>query len=148
MLRQLLTGSAISLLNIAGHAVITVLLIASLRRVEARLVPSRAAFQLIVVMATAVSILMLAHYIEIGIWAGFYSWAGVTSPGRDSFDFAFVNFTTLGYGDTLPTAEWRLIGPITAMNGMLLFGWSVAVIFAVLRGAMMSLGMIDKEHGS
>ena len=59
-----------------------------------------------------------------------------------------MNFTTLGYGDTLPAAEWRLIGPITAMNGMLLFGWSVAVIFAVMRGAMMSLGMIDKEYGS
>jgi hypothetical protein len=46
--------------------------------------------------------------------------------------WAFVNFTTLGYGDVLPLPEWRLIGPITAMNGVLLLGWSTAVIFAVL----------------
>jgi hypothetical protein len=44
-----------------------------------------------------------------------------------------VNYTTLGYGDVTPVARWRLLGPITAMNGVLLFGWSTAVIFEVLR---------------
>jgi hypothetical protein len=60
------------------------------------------------------------------------------SPGRsrargDGFYFAFVNYTTLGYGDILPAPEWRMLGPITALNGILLFGWSTAVIFEVLR---------------
>ena len=50
--------------------------------------------------------------------------------------FAFVNYTTLGYGDVVPVERWRLIGPITAMNGMLVFGWSTAVIFEVLRRTM------------
>lgn len=40
---------------------------------------------------------------------------------------------TLGYGDVTPVARWRLLGPVTAMNGVLLFGWSTAVIFEVLR---------------
>jgi hypothetical protein len=44
----------------------------------------------------------------------------------------FVNFTTLGYGDIVPTPDWRLLGPMTAMDGVLLFGWSTAVIFEVL----------------
>jgi len=44
-----------------------------------------------------------------------------------------VNYTTLGYGDITPVARWRLLGPMTAMNGVLLFGWSTAVIFEVLR---------------
>src|SRR5260221_8934287 len=47
--------------------------------------------------------------------------------------FAFVNCTTLGYGDVVPLERWRLLGPVTAMNGILLFGWSTAVIFEVLR---------------
>jgi hypothetical protein len=34
-------------------------------------------------------------------------------------------------------ARWRLLGPMTAMNGMLLFGWLVAVIFQVLRRTML-----------
>jgi hypothetical protein len=51
--------------------------------------------------------------------------------------FAFVNYTTLGYGDVLPVERWRLLGPMTAMNGVLLFGWSTAVIFDVLRRALL-----------
>jgi hypothetical protein len=51
-------------------------------------------------------------------------------------DFAFVNYTTLGYGDVTPLKEWRLLGPMTAMNGILMFGWSTAVLFEVLRKAI------------
>ncbi len=50
--------------------------------------------------------------------------------------FAFVNYTTLGYGDVTPVQRWLLLGPMTAMNGVLLFGWSTAVIFTVLQRAM------------
>jgi hypothetical protein len=53
--------------------------------------------------------------------------------GADLLYFAFVNYTTLGYGDVTPLERWRLLGPMTAMNGVLLFGWSTAVIFEVLR---------------
>jgi len=44
--------------------------------------------------------------------------------------------TTLGYGDVVPVPEWQLLGPMTAMNGILLFGWSTAVIFEVMRRAI------------
>ena len=53
--------------------------------------------------------------------------------GTDLIYFAFVNYTTLGYGDVTPVERWHLLGPMTAMNGVLLFGWSTAVIFQVLR---------------
>jgi hypothetical protein len=51
----------------------------------------------------------------------------------DALYFAFVNYTTLGYGDILPIPNWRILGPMAAMNGILLFGWSTAVIYDVLR---------------
>lgn len=57
-------------------------------------------------------------------------------PKAPIFYFAFVNYTTLGYGDITPVVRWRLLGPMTAMNGVLLFGWSTAVIFEVLRKAL------------
>ena len=57
--------------------------------------------------------------------------------------FAFVNYTTLGYGDITPVREWRLIGPLTAMNGVLLFGWSAAILFEVLRKTLEHLGMTE-----
>jgi Ion channel len=62
-----------------------------------------------------------------------------------------VNYTTLGYGEVTPVARWRLLGPMTAMNGVLLFGWSTA---AHLRGAAQDHGIgsarppIRREVGS
>jgi len=63
----------------------------------------------------------------------------------DAAYFAFVNYTTLGYGDILPASDWRLLGPIAAMNGVLLFGWSTAVIYDVLRSVVDVIG--SKQQG-
>ena len=60
-------------------------------------------------------------------------------PGTDLVYFAFVNYTTLGYGDVIPVERWHLLGPMTAMNGVLLFGWSTAVIVEALRNVVMMI---------
>jgi hypothetical protein len=88
---------------------------------------------LVAVMAATVSVLMTAHVAEVFVWAITYFLVGAVPSGTDLVYFAYVNFTTLGYGDVVPVKEWQLLGPITAMNGVLLFGWSTAVIFEVLR---------------
>ena len=41
--------------------------------------------------------------------------------------------------------SWRLTGPITAMNGILMFGWSTAVLFEVLRKTLDHLAAIEAE---
>ena len=56
------------------------------------------------------------------------------------FEFAFENYTALGYGDVVAGGGWRLIGPIMALNGLLLIGWSVAIIFEVMRMAEVQFG--------
>ena len=83
-------------------------------------------------MSSTVLVLLIAHALEVGVWAIVYRLVDLV-PAGDGFYFAFVNYTTLGYGDILPAPEWRMLGPITAMNGVLMFGWSTAVIFEVLR---------------
>jgi hypothetical protein len=88
---------------------------------------------MIVVMVVTVSVLMAAHTCEVLVWSLAYAIIDVAPAGVDLLYFAFVNYTTLGYGDVIPVERWRLIGPITAMNGVLVFGWSTAVIFEVLR---------------
>jgi hypothetical protein len=89
-------------------------------------------------MIATVSMLMVAHLVEVAIWSIAYSLVGVTPQDTDDLYFAFVNYTTLGYGDIIPVARWRLLGPLTAMNGVLLFGWSTAVIYHVLRASIPS----------
>ena len=87
------------------------------------------------VMVATAAVLMLAHTLEILVWALAYLILGAAPPESDRLYFAFVNYTTLGYGDITPVQAWRLTGPMTAMNGILLFGWSTAVIFEVLQAA-------------
>jgi Ion channel len=135
MLRQLLVGGAVSVLNIALHALVMTLVVRVARiaggkpRPNAWLVP-------IGVMIPTVSVLMTAHALEVIIWSLAYAAAEAAPAGTDRVYFAFVNYTTLGYGDVVPLPRWQLLGPITAMNGVLLFGWSTAVIFEVLRRTM------------
>ena len=62
----------------------------------------------------------------------------VAPESADRDYFTFVNYTTLGYGDVTPVKRWNLLGPMTAMNGVLLFGWSTAVIFEVLRMTLLA----------
>lgn len=135
MLRQLLLGGAISVGNIMIHALVMTVVVRASQIAAARSASSRNVF-LITVMVVTVSVLMAAHLAEIFVWSMAYGLLNAAPDGTDLLYFAFVNYTTLGYGDIVPIERWRLLGPMTAMNGVLLFGWSTAVIFDVLRKAM------------
>jgi hypothetical protein len=135
MLRQLLVSIAVSICNIAIHAIVMAAVLWAARIASER-ARSHGSFRLIAIMTATVSVLMVAHIAEVIVWTIAYAIVGLAPPGTDLFYFAFVNYTTLGYGDTIPLQRWQLLGPMTAMNGVLLFGWSTAVIFAVLRKAM------------
>ena len=132
MLRQFLVGAAVSACTIGIHALVmtAVVRVAHAARPKET---SRQSLRLMVVMVATVSVLMVAHVLEVIVWALAYALTDAAPAGANLVYFAFVNYTTLGYGDVTPVERWRLLGPMTAMNGVLLFGWSTAVIFEVLR---------------
>jgi hypothetical protein len=137
MLRQILGGAAASFCNIAIHAFLMAAVLWA-ARIAGEGATLRQSLRLIAVMIATVSVLMAAHVVEVVVWAFAYMIVGIAPPGTDLIYFAFVNYTTLGYGDVTPLERWQLLGPMTAMNGVLLFGWSTAVIFAVLRSTVMT----------
>lgn len=143
MLRQFLVGAIATGCNIAIHALVMVVVIRVTRRAD-ELATAYQTLRLIAVMIAAVTVLMVAHFAETMVWALTYAMLDVTPEGADLVYFAFVNYTTLGYGDVTPVKRWNLLGPMTAMNGVLLFGWSTAVIFEVLRMALLASGDDDK----
>ena len=146
MLRQFLVGGAVSVCNIAIHALMMALIVRVARSTgrKERLHPS---LLLIGVMSATVSVLMVTHALEVIVWALAYGMVDIAAPGTNLIYFAFVNYTTLGYGDVIPAPRWQLLGPITAMNGVLLFGWSTAVIFEVLRKTMeLSAQSIGRQY--
>ena len=132
MLRQLLTGTFVSVCNIVIHALVMTVIVRVAQAVGHK-EWSRPSFVLVGVMVATMLVLMAAHVGEVAVWALAYVIFDVSPPGTSRMYFAFVNYTTLGYGDVLPVERWRLLGPLTATNGMLMFGWSTAVIFEVSR---------------
>ena len=93
-------------------------------------------------------VLLLLHVVEIILWALAYL---LLLPGAnlDTFEkamyFSVVTFTTLGYGDiTLVEHEWRLLSGVEALNGILLVGWTTALLFTVVQRSWRSMG---RGHG-
>ena len=131
MLVQLLVGSAVSALNIVVHALVTMAAIRIARATARRNTSSPLLYLAVVMIATSLA-LMAAHTLEVFVWSVAYAIVNAAPDDANLVYFAFVNYTTLGYGDVTPLAKWRLLGPMTAMNGVLMFGWSTALIFEVL----------------
>jgi hypothetical protein len=84
-------------------------------------------------LTSLVSMLLGLHLVEIAVWAAAYSVAGVFPNFETSVYYSLKSYTTVGYGDVLPTPEWRLLGPIEAAVGILMLGWSTSIIVAAVQ---------------
>jgi len=51
---------------------------------------------------------------------------------RGHFYFSLTTYATLGYGDVLLDREWRLTGGVEAITGMLMMGWSIAIMIRLV----------------
>jgi hypothetical protein len=76
--------------------------------------------------------LILLHLAEIAVWALFYWWQKCLPDAESSFYFSGVTYTTVGYGDLVLPKEWRLLGPIEGLTGILMCGLSTGFFFAVV----------------
>ena len=79
------------------------------------------------------SFALAAHLVEIALWAILFTICGEFHEFGLAFDHSAVNYTTLGYGNVVMTPSWRLLGPLEAMDGMLMFGVTTAMVFAVIQ---------------
>jgi hypothetical protein len=85
------------------------------------------------IIAVVILFAFVAHLIEIALWAVLFVLCGEFQEFGTAYYFSAVNYTTLGYGDLLLTPSWRLLGPLEATNGALMFGVSAAMVFAVIQ---------------
>lgn len=144
MTGQYLAGATASVCNITLHALVMVVVI-RVTSIAKNIATSHQWLRLIIVMIATVSVLMVAHLAEVLVWALMYAIVGAAPAGTDLIYFAFVNYTTLGYGDVTPVERWHLLGPMTAMNGVLLFGWSTAVIVEALRNVVIMIRSEEEQ---
>ncbi|MDP2409187.1 MAG: ion channel [Pseudolabrys sp.] len=142
----LLSGAAVSLVNFAIHALMTGLIVLATRHTSRVTGEMHMLIRLTSLLLVTLSVLMCAHVIEIAVWTFYYFLIDLKVVHGSNFEFAFENYTALGYGDALPAdINKRLVGPITSLNGVLLIGWSVAVIFEVMRMAELQFGHVRKR---
>ena len=114
MLYQLLACGLVCLVNFGLHAVITGIVIVATRHTANATDDLHVFARVTALLMVTMVALMFAHVAEIAVWAAYYAWHGIETAKATPFELAFENYTALGYGDIVPDAERRIVGPITA----------------------------------
>ena len=80
--------------------------------------------------------LLVLHLLQIFVWAVCYHWDACFPDFATSFYYSATSYSSVGYGDVIPPGNWRILGSIEAVTGILMFGWSTGVLFAVVHRLM------------
>jgi hypothetical protein len=83
-------------------------------------------------LAQLVGSLLLLHLAEAIVWALFFRLVGGLPDLESAVYFSLTSYTTVGYGDLVLPAPWRLLGPIEAAVGVLMLGWSTGILVIVI----------------
>lgn len=86
----------------------------------------------VLLLYTVLLLLTLGYFAETVIWAALFMLLGEFDDFKTALYHAGVNFVTLGYGDVVMSPRWRMLGPLEAANGILMFGLSTAVMTAAV----------------
>jgi len=78
-------------------------------------------------------VLILGNFVQIMIWGSLFMVLGEFSELYEAVYHSAVNFSSLGYGDVVMTKRWKLLGPLEAANGVLMFGLTGAALMAILQ---------------
>jgi hypothetical protein len=132
MLLPLLVAAGVLLGSVLLYAVSTTILVQLVVRLirggySGLSVWKNIVFMLLVSLVTAV-----AHLIQITLWAAAFLMIGALPTFERAFYYSAQSYTSLGYGDIAVSEQWRLLGPLESINGLLLFGLSTAVMFAIM----------------
>ena len=133
MILQLLLALALASVTVVVHAIGTVRVVMPLAGDRARWKKDPASTGTVLMLTRVVGGLLVLHLLEMGIWAATFRAVGVLPDFESSLYYSLESYTTVGYGDLVPEASWRLVGPIEAAVGILMFGWSTGFIVAALQ---------------
>ncbi len=99
------------LVTFAIHAVVTAAIVVATRHIHRATSEAGMFMRLSSLLTVTMFALVFAHVIEIVVWAGYFSAVGLQVKNADLFEFAFENYTALGYGDALPPEQYRAHRP-------------------------------------
>jgi len=132
MLEQFAVGLSLVCITTAIHAAFMVAGVEFARWRSERAGPYRHEITQAISVSVFTAWMFAGVFIEALLWALLY----LHSPHIDTLPdlesalyFSMVTFTSVGYGDIVLTGPWRILASIEAANGVIIFGWTTALIF-------------------
>jgi voltage-gated potassium channel Kch len=95
------------------------------------------------VVGALVLIMFVTTLVEASVWATTYSVLGAITEFEKALYFSTVTYTTLGYGDIVLDDRWRLLSSFEAANGIIMFGWTTALIIVAIQLISKTLRKLD-----
>src|SRR6266446_5459079 len=132
MIMPMLVAFVLTAATVIIHAIGTLEEIAYLSRLWQRKKGNLGSFVSVIQILRVVSVLLLMHWVEAGIWAGFFLASGALPDIETATYFSLTSYTTLGYGDVVLPMSWRLLGPFEGAVGILMFGWSTGIMVTAI----------------
>lgn len=132
MLLALLIAMGAMLCCLFNYGVATALIVHLLVRLIRAGFTGLSFWKNVAVMMMVTLVTAATHLIQIALWAVIFLVIGEIPTFEKAFYYSAQNYTALGYGDIILSEQWRLLGPLEAINGLLLFGLSTAMMYAVL----------------
>ena len=152
MVMSLWVGTGVLLGSLLLYGMATDLIVRLIARLVRRGNRRLGFWKSVAVMMIVTLVTAAAHLGAITLWAGALLMCGQISTFDKACYLSAQNYTALGYGDVILSERWRLLGPLEAINGLLLFGLSTALMFAVMSRLVTNrlrqhpLGVIHKEY--
>ena len=131
MFREILLAFILVSINVSIHATGMVELFRWLMRNQPKIEKKFGTVDNILLFIEIFAVILSLHLAEICVWASFYTLWGILKDFESAVYFSIVTYSTIGYGDVTLPVGWRLLGAIEGVTGILTFGWSTGVIFAV-----------------
>lgn len=133
MLMNLIIGLPVMLLCLALQVAVTFWSIRFYTGQSGRMGPDSGVFAQLRPLLLVMIVMMLGNFVQIVIWGALFLYLGEFSALYDAVYHSAVNFTSLGYGDVVMSAQWKLIGPLEAVNGILMLAMTSAMLVAIMQ---------------
>jgi hypothetical protein len=132
MLVSLVTGLPVIFLCLILQAILVGLCMRLYMRFRPYTLAPNSALPDMLLLAAVMLLLLLGNCLQMALWAWLFVLLGEFDNFAHALYFSGVTFATLGYGDVVLSAGWRLLSALEAANGILMFGVSTAVMTAAV----------------
>lgn len=144
MLKVLLFAVLLTVLTVAMHCLGTYLAMTQGMKLQNKNL-SRYWLRVIGTQAYVVSLMLIVHLCEAAVWAAAYRWLDVLPDFSTALYYSLTSYSTVGYGDIVLRTPWRILGPIESVVGVMMLGWSTALIVALMQTVLRDMSRNEES---